>query len=160
MMQEGNEDESRKRQKGWRKRSQSQPERYRCGRSKAILKSLAKAKSNKNNVEVLSVNYSSNSTDVILNHNYIVSENITVTISQLTRCTCSIFTRLTNKNSETCMHITWVLMYACDIPEESMLLQQVIFSNEEGLKNIDFCENYIFFKVTLFLIEIYRRVRI
>ena len=30
----------------------------------------------------------------------------------------------------------------------------------EGLKNSDFCENYIFFKVTLFLIEIYRRLRI
>ena len=30
----------------------------------------------------------------------------------------------------------------------------------EGLKNSDFCENYIFFKVTLFLIEIYRRIRI
>ena len=60
---------------------------------------------------------------LVLNSTYKVS------IGKKHSCQCLDFSK--NEGKELCKYIIWVLLYICQMPEESKLLQQVFLTEEE-----------------------------
>ena len=104
-------------------------ERYRSTRSKTFLNSLKKAKDNKHAFVLLNVNQVSATMQKY--RIKVFNQIIEVRLTEKPSCTCTYFNRNNRKQSETCCHVIWILLYYYQMIEEDPILQQIAITSQE-----------------------------
>ena len=107
------------------------PRVHRTKRSNMFMKSLERAKHEKENIKVLSYQKHARNLTVELKAKY---SSYSVEISSLPNCNCPF---KQNRARETCKHLIWVLINLLGISEDNDMLQQIGFSENELKMLID-----------------------
>ena len=105
--------------------------RYRPTRSKTFIDRLQKAKREKEELKIKSVDFSTAHQRAYIVVNLTKNSNHKVEIGKSPSCGCADFVK--NSGKELYKHIIWTLLNICRLPENSNLLHQLFLTDNEAL---------------------------